>query len=265
MKKTLEYKILKFLSENNNGDFIKIDHLEDDSKKLKNSKNHLIKQKYIKEVLKPIMKGSSISYVDPKYKIEFSGIEYLKSFDEKPLTKYQKIYLPLFILFGLCSLFLGVLSFSLNKDNNSLKSDFESLKIQSKAYKDSLDILKKHIKNDKTNSIVNTSQTENLSDLQLESIPQGKSTYGLYFAEFDGRMENLPVDIIINGNKIIVYNNKKNPLTGGEIIIEGILLKHKSGKWIIGETETDRNVEEIGGCSGGPTPIDFETKIIEWC
>ena len=54
-------------------------------------------------------------------------------------------------------------------------------------------------------------------------------------------------------------------MTGGKIIIEGILLKHKSGKWIIGETETDRNAEEIGGCSGGPTPINFETKIIEWC
>jgi hypothetical protein len=98
-----------------------------------------------------------------------------------------------------------------------------------------------------------------------DSIPQGKMTYELYFAEFDGRMGNLPVEIIITGTKIIVYNNEKNPLTGGKIIIEGILLKHKSGKWIIGETKTDQNAEEIGGCSGGPTPIDFETKIIEWC
>ena len=99
----------------------------------------------------------------------------------------------------------------------------------------------------------------------MDTIPQGKMTYELYFAEFGGRMENLPVEIQINGNKIIVYNSEKNPLTGGKIIIEGILLKHKSGKWIIGETETDHIAEEIGGCSGGPTPIDFETKIIEWC
>ena len=98
-----------------------------------------------------------------------------------------------------------------------------------------------------------------------DTIPQGKMMYELYFAEFNGKMENLPVEIVITGNKIIVYNNEKNPLTGGKIIIEGILLKHKSGKWIIGETETDRNAEEIGGCSGGPTPIDFITKIIEWC
>lgn len=98
-----------------------------------------------------------------------------------------------------------------------------------------------------------------------DSIPQGKMSYGLYFAEFDGRIKNLPVEIIITGNKIIVYNNEKNPLTGGKIIIEGILLKHKSGKWIIGEMEADRNVEEVGGCSGGPTPINFKSKIIEWC
>lgn len=102
--------------------------------------------------------------------------------------------------------------------------------------------------------------------LKTDSIPQGKMMYGLYFAEFEGRMENLTVEIVITGNKIIVYNNEKKPLTGGKIIIiEGILMKHRSGKWIIGETKTDQNVEEIGGCSGGPTPIDFETKIIEWC
>tara|TARA_R100001369_G_scaffold78416_1_gene108052 strand:- start:87 stop:800 length:714 start_codon:yes stop_codon:yes gene_type:complete len=98
-----------------------------------------------------------------------------------------------------------------------------------------------------------------------DSIPQGKMTYELYFAEFGGRMKNLSVEILITGNKITVYNNEKNPLTGGKIIIDGVLLKHKTGKWIIGETETDRNAEEIGGCSGGPTPIDFKTKIIEWC
>ncbi|MCX7552232.1 hypothetical protein [Xanthomarina sp. F2636L] len=111
------------------------------------------------------------------------------------------------------------------------------------------------------------SEKQNLkSELILtDTIPQGKMTYELYFAEFGGRMENLPVEIQIDGNKIIVYNSEKNPLTGGKIIIQGILLKHKSGKWIIGETETDRNAEEIGGCSSGPTPIDFETKIIEWC
>ncbi len=106
------------------------------------------------------------------------------------------------------------------------------------------------------------SEKQNLkTESKTDSIPQGKMMYQLYFSEFGGRMENLPVEIEITGNKIIVYNNEKSPLTGGRIIIEGILIKHKSGKWIIGKSETDQNAEEIGGCSGGPTPIDFETKI----
>lgn len=100
---------------------------------------------------------------------------------------------------------------------------------------------------------------------KTDIIPQGKLTFELYFSEFGGRMRNLPVDIKIIGNKIIVYNNTMNPLTGGKILIEGILIKHKSGKWIIGKTENDQNSEEIGGCSDGPTPINFETKLIEWC
>lgn len=103
------------------------------------------------------------------------------------------------------------------------------------------------------------------TESKTDSIPQGKMTFELYFSEFGGRLENLPVEIEITGNRIIVYNNEKSPLTGGKIIIKGILIKHKSGKWIIGKSETDQNVEEIGGCTGGPTPIDFDTKIIEWC
>jgi hypothetical protein len=102
-------------------------------------------------------------------------------------------------------------------------------------------------------------------ELKTDSIPQGKMKYELYFSEFGGRMGNLPVEIVITGNKIIVYNNEENPLTGGRIIMQGVIMKHKSGRWIIGKTANDQNVEEIGGCTGGPTPIDFQTKIIEWC
>lgn len=112
-----------------------------------------------------------------------------------------------------------------------------------------------------------TSENLNLKPklIYSDSIPQGRMIYELYFAEFGGQMGNLPVEISITENNIIVYNNEENPLTGGIIIIEGILIKHKSGKWIIGEKETDREAEDIGGCSDGPVPIDFGTKIIEWC
>lgn len=101
--------------------------------------------------------------------------------------------------------------------------------------------------------------------LKTDSIPQGKILFELYFSEWDGRMKNLPVHVKITGNKIIVYNNEQYPLTGGKIIAEGILMKHKSGRWIIGNTEADINAKYIGGCTSGPSPIDFKTKIIEWC
>lgn len=98
-----------------------------------------------------------------------------------------------------------------------------------------------------------------------DTIPQGKMKYELYFSEWNGRMNNLKVDIIIQGNKITVFNNTEKPLPGGKILVKGILMKHKSGKWIIGKNNNDKNAEEIGGCTNGPIIIDFKTKIIEWC
>ena len=101
--------------------------------------------------------------------------------------------------------------------------------------------------------------------IQKDTIPEGTLTFELYFSEFGGLMKNLPVQVEISGNKIIVYNNPEKPLTGGDILLKGMLLKHKSGKWIIAQDLSEQNADEIGGCSDGPTPINFQTKIIEWC
>ena len=96
-------------------------------------------------------------------------------------------------------------------------------------------------------------------------IPQGIFTYELYFSEFGGRMKNAECKVTIKDNHIIVEKSENSNLTGGKTIIEGTLMKHKSGKWIIGQSPEDKDAEEIGGCTDGPTPIDFETKIVEWC
>lgn len=98
-----------------------------------------------------------------------------------------------------------------------------------------------------------------------DTIPQGKFEYELYFSEWGGRMSNATCEIIISGNQIKVLQTNETKLTGGKIIIEGILIKHKSGKWVIADKESDKNAKEIGGCTGGPVPIDFLRKIIEWC
>ena len=51
----------------------------------------------------------------------------------------------------------------------------------------------------------------------------------------------------------------------GDIIEEGTLRIHQSGQWIISNDEKDIYLEEIGGCTGGPTIISFDNKTIELC
>ena len=101
--------------------------------------------------------------------------------------------------------------------------------------------------------------------IESDTIPQGKMNFELYFAEWDGRMGNAPCEVIIEGKNIIVRQTCETNLTGGKIIAKGILFRHKSGRWIIGEDPADANAKEIGGCTGGPIPIDFNEKVIEWC
>ena len=95
-------------------------------------------------------------------------------------------------------------------------------------------------------------------------IPQGIFIYELYFAEFGGRIKNAEGKVEINGNKIIVEQTEKTNLTGGNQIFSGLILKHKSGKWILSDNADDVNADEIGGCTEIPI-IEFDKKLIEWC
>jgi hypothetical protein len=101
--------------------------------------------------------------------------------------------------------------------------------------------------------------------VETDTIPQGKMKFELYFAEWGGRMGNAPCEVIIEGKKITVQQTADTNLSGKKIIAQGILMKHQSGKWIIGTEPVDINAEEIGGCSDGPIPIDLNKKVIEWC
>lgn len=178
-------------------------------------------------------------------------IKFEKKINSKPLDWYK-----------ITAIVLSVIFFGFNFYQ---KQNYDDLKSQYYSCQKELSNSNNKLIVNRNKTLSNSLEAKNMEDFLLDNIPQGRMTYELYFAEFDGRMKNLSVNILISGNKITVFNNTQNPLTGGEIIIKGILLKHKSGKWIIGETESDQNVEEIGGCSGGLTPIDFTTKIIEWC
>ena len=97
-----------------------------------------------------------------------------------------------------------------------------------------------------------------------QKIPQGIFIYELYFAEFNGRMANSECKVTIKGNEIIVEQTENTNLSGGKEIFSGLILKHKSGKWILADNENDVNADEIGSCTEIPI-IEFDKKLIEWC
>jgi hypothetical protein len=95
----------------------------------------------------------------------------------------------------------------------------------------------------------------------------GTYTYVIVWDEFGGKDLGNTCTVIINKDSIKVVHNGKPNLTGnkGDVLVQGILLKHKSGKWIIGHSKKDSNASEIGGCSDGPVVIDFKRKIVYLC
>ncbi|MBL7763841.1 MAG: hypothetical protein JNL23_10490 [Chitinophagaceae bacterium] len=91
----------------------------------------------------------------------------------------------------------------------------------------------------------------------------GIYTYSIAFAEWGGKSLGATCTVIIKGDSIKIVHNGKGNLTGnkGDIMDEGIIMKHKkTGKWIIGRKKEDINAKEIGGCSEGPSVIDFKNK-----
>jgi hypothetical protein len=69
--------------------------------------------------------------------------------------------------------------------------------------------------------------------------------------------------IVIKGAHITVYATKdlsqrRTFTEAGDIIDQGTILKHKSGKWIIGKTQKDKYAKQIG--VEGPAILNFRKK-----
>ena len=90
----------------------------------------------------------------------------------------------------------------------------------------------------------------------------GTYTYKIAYAEWNGRSLGSTCTVVIKGDSIkVVHNGNDVSGTKGVIFGEGIIMKHKkTGKWIIGHSPKDVDAREIGGCSEGPTIIDFKNK-----
>ncbi|MDP2524869.1 hypothetical protein [Maribacter dokdonensis] len=169
MKHTLEFKILKYLSENDNGNFVDIAQIESNVNLLKSVISDLKERKLILTEPYPsipwdsssVVIGSSPSDRPEKCKIKLSGKEYLESLKPQPIPKYQKIYLPLFILFGISTMLFAYLNYSSNNQNDFLNSKVDSLRTESLIYKDSVGQLKSQIELYKKQSTIDTIQTKN--------------------------------------------------------------------------------------------------------
>ena len=99
-------------------------------------------------------------------------------------------------------------------------------------------------------------------------IPKnGTYTYKIAFAEWDKKTLGAKCKVVIEDDKIKIINVGGNvSVKKGDVIEEGKIMKHrKSGKWIIGHSEKDKDAEEVGGCSDGPIEIDFENKTVHLC
>ncbi len=95
----------------------------------------------------------------------------------------------------------------------------------------------------------------------------GVYTYKIAFEEWGGKSLGASCFVHIKGDSIKLVHDGSN-LSGkkGEILEVGIIMQHvATGHWIIASDAKDIYAPEIGGCTGGPTIIDFIKKIVWYC
>lgn len=96
-------------------------------------------------------------------------------------------------------------------------------------------------------------------------LPSGQYHFRVADAEFDGRI-SWPALVTIKGTHIKVVVTGCNSAFGcNAVYAEGEIYWHKSGQWIIASSQEDIDADDVGGCSGGPTVVDPEKKIVWHC
>lgn len=101
-----------------------------------------------------------------------------------------------------------------------------------------------------------------------EIPPNGRYRFEIAFDEWEGKSMGEKVTVVIDGHQVKVIYEGDGQLTlikKGEIIDQGTIMKHKSGVWIIGNAISDIALDEVGGCSDGPSIIDFKNKKYWMC
>ena len=98
-------------------------------------------------------------------------------------------------------------------------------------------------------------------------LPIGSGTYQFKhkFAEHPS-MPSIDVTVTIEGRQIKVVNERETSVFPEGIIAEGVLYWHPgSRQWIIGDSQSDREAAEVGGCSDGPEVVDLIGRVYWTC
>ena len=105
------------------------------------------------------------------------------------------------------------------------------------------------------------------ADAQAPRLPirSGQYVFHLKDAEFPN-MPGIALTAKISGHHIVLIHKGTSSIYPKGVIAEGELMWHaKSRQWIIGQTNSDRYANEVGGCSAGPDVVDLPKRIYWTC
>ena len=152
------------------------------------------------------------------------------------------------------ALFTSCASAPEESDRHFTKEEEDSLLVG-----DYLFVAKGHTKHSQFNGTV---------ERPVQIPPNGSYIYDIAFAEWEGKSLGAKCTVVISGNSIrIIYDGIGNlTASKGDVLDEGTILKHKkTGEWIIAHDPSDQDAVEVGGCSDGPSVIDFKNKLFWLC
>jgi hypothetical protein len=96
-------------------------------------------------------------------------------------------------------------------------------------------------------------------------IADGNHTFVVKFAEHPN-MTGGQLEAEIHGRHIRLISKPNSSVFPAGLVEDGVLLWHAaSSQWIIGQSERDAEIAEVGGCSDGPFVVDLERKIFWTC
>jgi hypothetical protein len=94
-------------------------------------------------------------------------------------------------------------------------------------------------------------------------LATGRYEFQHRFAEHPD-MQSIKLIAEIIDDNIVLTNADSDGVFDFGVIAEGTLMWHaRTQQWIIGNSEEDRNAEDVGGCSDGPSVVDL-VKLEYW-